>query len=47
MLEESKGQANDEEHHCGGSDSEEELDMTYPDECKVLDIMRDKYYDAV
>ena len=26
---------------------DKELDLPYPDECRVLDIMRDKYLDAV
>lgn len=28
------------------SESEEE-DFSYPEECRVLDIMKEKYYDAV
>ena len=43
--EETKGKvAEDQERN--DSDSEE-VELTYPEECRVLDIMKDKYYDAV
>lgn len=29
------------------SKEEEDKEMVYPEECRVLDIMKDKYYDAV
>ena len=30
-----------------GSEEEEESKLEYPEECKVLDIMKGKYYDAI
>ena len=33
------------QHHA--KKDEEELDLKYPEECRVLDIMRDKYHDAI
>jgi hypothetical protein len=42
MQEESKGKVEPE-----GEESDEEIDLTYPEECRVLDLMKDKYYDAV
>jgi hypothetical protein len=48
--EEKKGIINknsdDTERNDNDSDNEE-VDMTYPDECRVLDIMKEKYYEAV
>ena len=40
IMEETKGQQS--EVNC-----EKEEELEYPEECKVLDIMKDKYYDAV
>ena len=42
MIEETKGVAVDIEKE---DDNEEEF--VYPEECKVLDIMREKYHDAI
>lgn len=42
MKEESKSRVAPE-----GEDSSEEEDMSYPEECRVLDIMKEKYHDAV
>ncbi len=42
MAEESKGKVQPE-----GEESSEEEDLTYPEEGRVLDLMKDKYYDAV
>lgn len=45
-LEETKGIVPDQEKN--DSDNEDKnIDLTYPDECKVLDIMKEKYYEAV
>jgi hypothetical protein len=41
LLEETKDQEKNE------SDCEDEHHYDYPEECKVLDIMKEKYYDAV
>lgn len=41
MMEESKGVAVDIEKE------EEEKEFEYPEECKVLDIMKEKYHDAI
>lgn len=42
MMEETKGKVEPE-----GEESSEEEDMSYPEECRVLDIMKEKYHDAV
>lgn len=42
MIEETKGVAVDIE-----KDSDDEKELEYPEECRVLDIMKDKYYDAI
>jgi hypothetical protein len=41
MLEESKMKVSDIQQE------EEEEALVYPEECRVLDIMRDKYYEAI
>jgi hypothetical protein len=41
MTEETKGIAVDIERE------DEEKELEYPEECKVLDIMREKYHDAI
>lgn len=43
--EEEKGGDNDEEE-CE-DEEDDEIDLPYPEECRVLDIMRDKYHEAV
>lgn len=42
MMEESKGVAVDVE-----KENDEENEVQYPEECRVLDIMKEKYYDAI
>lgn len=42
-LEETKGA----DAEKNDSDSEREEELTYPEECRVLDIMKEKYYEAV
>ena len=46
--EEEKGGDDDclDEEDCE-NDEEEAIDLPYPEECRVLDIMRDKYHEAV
>lgn len=43
-LEETKGIVPDQEKN---ESDDEDIDLSYPEECRVLDIMKDKYYDAV
>jgi hypothetical protein len=42
FIEETKGKDN-----VKSEEESEEEDLSYPEECRVLDIMKDKYYDAV
>lgn len=44
-LEETKGIGADQEKNDSDDDTAE--DFSYPEECQVLDIMKEKYYDAV
>ena len=49
-MEETKGEnknAVDEEKQDSDDEEVDEKELTYPEECRVLDIMKDKYYDAV
>lgn len=46
MIEETKGKSVDVEGEKEDSD-EEEPNLTCPEECRVLDIMKTKYYDAI
>jgi hypothetical protein len=32
---------------CDSDEETKEEELIYPEECRVLDIMKDKYYDAV
>ena len=43
MIEENKGVAVDIEKE----NSDDEKEFVYPEECKVLDIMKEKYHDAI
>lgn len=49
--EEEKGGCSDGEcdtpGHSHGKKDDEDLDLKYPEECRVLDIMRDKYHEAI
>ena len=45
-LEETKGK-DAAELETGVDSDEEDANFTYPEECRVLDIMKDKYYDAI
>jgi hypothetical protein len=43
--EEEKGDEMEDEEE--NDDDDEEIDLPYPEECRVLDIMREKYHEAV
>ena len=45
--EEEKGMDGSEEEEEEEDEEFEEEDLPYPEECRVLDIMRDKYHEAV
>jgi hypothetical protein len=47
-MEETKGVSpTDQEMQDSDEENKEEETLTYPEECRVLDIMKEKYYDAV
>jgi hypothetical protein len=43
----SEDEGEEEKGESEESDIEKELDLPYPEECRVLDIMREKYHEAV
>ena len=45
--EEEKGEDPEEVDDEDSQEDDEEIDLPYPEECRVLDIMRDKYQEAV
>ena len=47
FLEETKGKTFDVEGNKEHDSDNEEQSLTYPEECRVLDIMKSKYYDAI